>query len=641
MSKSEELQGKIIFKKYKLLKLIGKGTFSEVYLGQNISNKKLYSVKVENRILINTELLEREAYILLNLKCFGIPEVVSFGKSGNYNILVQTLLGKSLEKIWIENNQSFSIKDICMIAIQTLDRIEYVHSKNYLHRDIKPANFLVGYPDSSVIYLIDFGVSKKYRSSRTGKHIQSFKIKKINGTTNFLSVNALRGNEQSRKDDLESLGYMYIYLAKGVLPWSNIEGKNMEDLITKTRIMKSKISVENLCQKLPNEFCQYMNYVKKLSFEQKPDYEYLRNLFKNILFRIKERLDNIFSWVDLRNISKDINTRSYSSIQRKRSNSHIKLLNRISDLNSRKNTSEYSSNTYNNIDLPKINTSNIKKIYSENNEKEDAVKNNNIYINISKIKENKKLNNNKYYNCKTQQNKNLLSKQSQIKTINSSEINHKLINKEGLILKQRIERNKNNYNYNNVDNIYRKLNSGDNINKIKNKKNLASKNRNTPLFNSNTFNSFKVNQKPTIFNTKQQIPKNNKRIIGEYYNKNLNNNHLYATSQIIINDITQNNIFCENSHRIPSIPLNNNFYINLSNNLKNSQNYADRNNLQNQKLNKEKFNKNDFPIKNIEMNYNNKNIIEPTKNIDKKNLIEHRNKNRNIMFANINLISEK
>ena len=616
MSKSEELQGKIFFKKYKLLRLIGKGSFSEVYLGENIVTKKIYSVKIENRYLIKTENLEKELYILLNLKCFGIPEVISFGRSGKYNILVQTLLGKSLEKIWLENNRSFNTKDICMIAIQTLDRIEYIHSKNYLHRDIKPENFLVGYPDSSVIYLIDFGLSKKYRSSRTGKHIKSLKIKKIDGTTNFLSLNAMRGNEQSRKDELESLGYMYIYLAKGELPWSNIKCHKIEDMITKTGIMKSKISVENLCQKLPNEFCQYMNYVKKLSFEQNPDYEYLRNLFKNILFRNKERLDNIFSWVDPRNISKDNIRKRYSSLPRKRSNTHTRLLRKISDFNSIKNKSELSTDIYYTIELSKNN--NLKKINNEKDNKEDDVKNNNNYINISKITENNKINNYKNYNYKTPERQNILSRKDQIEKFICTNTNYKIINKEGHNLQKRIKINK--INHINIDNNYRKINSGDSINMIKNEKNLILKNRNTPLFSSNTFNSykakkdtfnsFKVNKVPNISNIKQKILKSNKRFIGEYYTKKINYIPLYNTRQIIINDITQNNIFCENSQNFSTIPLHDNFsYINLSNNLKTSQNYADRYNLQTQKLIKAKINKNDFLIKSIENNSNNKSII--------------------------------
>ena len=626
MSKSEELQGKIFFKKYKLLRLIGKGSFSEVYLGENIVTKKIYSVKIENRYLIKTENLEKELYILLNLKCFGIPEVISFGRSGKYNILVQTLLGKSLEKIWLENNRSFNIKDLCMIAIQTLDRIEYIHSKNYLHRDIKPENFLVGYPDSSVIYLIDFGLSKKYRSSRTGKHIKSLKIKKIDGTTNFLSLNAMRGNEQSRKDELESLGYMYIYLAKGELPWSNIKCHKIEDMITKTGIMKSKISVENLCQKLPNEFCQYMNYVKKLSFEQNPDYEYLRNLFKNILFRNKERLDNIFSWVDPRNISKDNIRKRYSSLPRKRSNTHTRLLRKISDFNSIKNKSELSTDIYYTIELSKNN--NLKKINNEKDNKEDDVKNNNNYINISKITENNKINNYKNCNYKTPERQNILSRKDQIEKFICTNTNYKIINKEGHNLQKRIKINK--INHINIDNNYRKLNSGDSINMIKNEKNLILKNRNTPLFSSNTFNSykvnkdtfnsFKVNKVPNISNIKQKILKSNKRFIGEYYTKKINYIPLYNTRQIIINDITQNNIFCENSQNFSTIPLHDNFsYINLSNNLKTSQNYADRYNLQTQKLIKAKINKNDFLIKSIENNSNNKIIIASKKNKNKFN----------------------
>ena len=626
MSKSEELQGKIFFKKYKLLRLIGKGSFSEVYLGENIVTKKIYSVKIENRYLIKTENLEKELYILLNLKCFGIPEVISFGRSGKYNILVQTLLGKSLEKIWLENNRSFNTKDICMIAIQTLDRIEYIHSKNYLHRDIKPENFLVGYPDSSVIYLIDFGLSKKYRSSRTGKHIKSLKIKKIDGTTNFLSLNAMRGNEQSRKDELESLGYMYIYLAKGELPWSNIKCHKIEDMITKTGIMKSKISVENLCQKLPNEFCQYMNYVKKLSFEQNPDYEYLRNLFKNILFRNKERLDNIFSWVDPRNISKDNIRKRYSSLPRKRSNTHTRLLRKISDFNSIKNKSELSTDIYYTIELSKNN--NLKKINNEKDNKEDDVKNNNNYINISKITENNKINNYKNCNYKTPERQNILSRKDQIEKFICTNTNYKIINKEGHNLQKRIKINK--INHINIDNNYRKLNSGDSINMIKNEKNLILKNRNTPLFSSNTFNSykvnkdtfnsFKVNKVPNISNIKQKILKSNKRFIGEYYTKKINYIPLYNTRQIIINDITQNNIFCENSQNFSTIPLHDNFsYINLSNNLKTSQNYADKYNLQTQKLIKAKINKNDFLIKSIENNSNNKIIIASKKNKNKFN----------------------
>ena len=261
----DTLKTKLIFGKYKILKLIAKGCFRQVYLGVNIINRKYLAIKIENR-LGKICSLEKEAYILYNLKGPGIPSLLSFGHIGKYNILVQNFLGKSLERIWRENNCKLSIKDICMIAIQTIERIEYIHSKFYLHRDIKPANFLVGNPDDLQIYLIDFGIAKKYRSSRTGKHIKNVKINKLFGTTLFMSMNAINGNEQSRKDDLESLGYMYIYLHTGELTWSRIKATTIDDMIEKIIDIKEKTTIEDLCKNLPNEMYLYFKYVKNLIF---------------------------------------------------------------------------------------------------------------------------------------------------------------------------------------------------------------------------------------------------------------------------------------------------------------------------------------------------------------------------------------
>ena len=132
--------GKIIFKKYIIKRVLGKGTFSNVFLGQNIINNKSYAIKCQN-IFSEKQFLKDEAFILYNLKGFGIPEVISFGRSCNYRFLVQNLLGKSLKEISIEKNRKICFKDICLIAKQTLERIEFVHSKNYIYRDIKPENF--------------------------------------------------------------------------------------------------------------------------------------------------------------------------------------------------------------------------------------------------------------------------------------------------------------------------------------------------------------------------------------------------------------------------------------------------------------------------------------------------------------------
>jgi serine/threonine protein kinase len=115
------------------------------------------------------------------------------------------------------------MKTVLMIADQLIQRIEYMHSKSYIHRDIKPENFLLGLgKKSNIIYIIDFGLSKKYRDTKTLQHIPYRENKNLTGTARYASINAHLGIEQSRRDDLEAVGYVLIYLAKGFLPWQGI-----------------------------------------------------------------------------------------------------------------------------------------------------------------------------------------------------------------------------------------------------------------------------------------------------------------------------------------------------------------------------------------------------------------------------------
>ena len=322
----KEFKDKLIFGKYKILRFIGKGSYSQIYLGTNVVNRQLIAIKVENKLTENPS-LENEAYILFNLKGPGLPSIISYGHSKNFRFLIQTLLGKSLREIWLENNKKLILKDICMIAIQTLERIQYIHSKGYIHRDIKPDNFLVGYNDNSQIYIIDFGNSRKYRSSRTKKHIKNIKINKTLGTPNFISINSLRGYEQSRRDDLESLGYMYIYLYKGILPWCNIKCKKINEFFIKTREIKERVTIEKLCENMPTEMCVYMKYVKNLTFEENPDYNFLRKLFLIILSKFELKNDNLFSWVDPKKI-----IHLFQNKSRPKSNPRTRLINKINSI---------------------------------------------------------------------------------------------------------------------------------------------------------------------------------------------------------------------------------------------------------------------------------------------------------------------
>ena len=220
------LKGKLIFGKYKITALLGKGSFGSVFKGINTQTKELVAIKVEPKIS-KSNLLKIETIYLSMLKGYGFPKIISYGHHGNYNIMIQEILGYNLIQIKYLI-QRYTIKDIAMFGIQIMDRIEFLHSKYLIHRDIKPENFTTGYEDISTIYLIDYGISRKYRSSRTGKHLKYNLTGRMFGTVRYASYNASRGVEQSRRDDLESIGHMLIYLYTGGLPWHGISFKDQD-----------------------------------------------------------------------------------------------------------------------------------------------------------------------------------------------------------------------------------------------------------------------------------------------------------------------------------------------------------------------------------------------------------------------------
>ena len=285
--------------KYKLLEVIGKGSFGLVYKGYNTKTKTFVAVKLEKRSSENekTSKLINEAVLYKSLKHNGIPRVEWLGKSKKWNILVMDYLGPALEALFDFCKNKFSLKTIILIAEQILNIIENVHLEGIIHRDIKPDNFLVGFSENShKIYMIDFGLSKKFIDRDTFQHNSYKCCKQFTGSFRYSSIKNHRGIEQSRRDDLESIGYMLIYFLKGTLPWQGLKAKDKKERMKKIYNKKKSTNLKELCNGCPPEFLTYMKYCKRLRYTEKPDYYYIKQLFRSLFKRKKFKHDYVYDW---------------------------------------------------------------------------------------------------------------------------------------------------------------------------------------------------------------------------------------------------------------------------------------------------------------------------------------------------------
>ena len=319
--------------KYIIDKQIGEGSFGKIFQAVHKITGEKVAIKInfhenEKTILKN----EARIYTILgDIK--GVPKMRNFGMDGSYNFMVMDILGPSLLDLKNDygntlhkentlrkentlhkentlNKETLSLKTVLSLGLQMLRRIESIHDKGFIHRDIKPDNFLFGserYPH--VLYIIDFGLTKKYckfididnaASSHDIGHISCETGRPITGTERYVSVNVHDGLTPSRRDDMESIGYIMIYLSGGYLPWSVKENdsgsKNDTSSLPDVRNMKRGIGHWILDNNLPTEYITYIEYCRNLTFDERPDYNYLRTLLLNLFKQKQFTIDNHFEW---------------------------------------------------------------------------------------------------------------------------------------------------------------------------------------------------------------------------------------------------------------------------------------------------------------------------------------------------------
>jgi len=268
----------LINKKYRIIGKIGEGSFGLIYKGENVRTRELVAIKVES-IEKDMKLLKNESVIYQYLNNIdGIPFVKWFGKDEKNYYMVINLLGESLQSI--KNNSTFSLTSVLQIGIQVIILIKTIHDKGLVHRDIKPDNFLLGLNNQRKrIYIIDFGLCKSFMTN--DEHNPIKKTNNLIGSLTYASLNTHDCIELSRRDDMESLGYMLAFFYLGKLPWQDLSSENI-DIIKNLK----KDIVNN--DKLPQILVNYIKYVRCLEYEEKPNYFLIVDNFKRELELLKK-----------------------------------------------------------------------------------------------------------------------------------------------------------------------------------------------------------------------------------------------------------------------------------------------------------------------------------------------------------------
>jgi casein kinase I family protein HRR25 len=286
----------IVEGKYRLVHKIGEGSFGKIFSGINKNTHEEVAVKIERSE--GGSVLRNEARIYTALRGeAGIPCMRACGKEGKFNYLVIDLLDVSLEDQRIRCGGRLGLKTVLAMGVQMIRRIEQVHNFGIVHRDVKPDNFLLGRGDEAhVLHLIDFGLAKRYINK--SQHVDGQTGRKLCGTARYVSLNVHDGVTPSRRDDLESIAYVLIYLFCGRLPWQGVQCEEREEKHRAIGRIKKETNMWDACKDyaLPGEILVFMEYCRRLGYDDTPDYGYLRGLLMNLYKHHGFLADNLYDW---------------------------------------------------------------------------------------------------------------------------------------------------------------------------------------------------------------------------------------------------------------------------------------------------------------------------------------------------------